>query len=95
MPVSFFDLLDDVDHINVALATRAGDDYRGKGYASEVARKAMSWLNKHPEVRQGRDVIWGVEESNLGSIKIAESLGFKRDNSSYNDGWINYVSSED
>lgn len=88
-PASFFDLLDDVDHINVALATRP--EYRGNGYASKVAKYAMNWLTKHPEVSKGREVIWGVREDNLGSVSIAESLGFERDDNSYNDGWINYV----
>lgn len=91
VPVSFFDLLDDTDHINLALATRAGDQYRGNGYAHEVASQAIDWIHKHPEVRQNRNIIWGVREDNIGSISIAESLGFQRDDASYNDGWINYV----
>lgn len=89
VPVSFFDLLDDADHINVALATHP--EYRGNGYASKVASDAMNWLIRHPEISRGREVAWGVREDNLGSISIAESLGFERDDNSYNDGWVNYI----
>lgn len=89
MPVSFFDLLDDGDTINSAFATRNG--YRGKGYGTEVAKKALDWLDKHPNIQKNRDVIWGVKTNNKSSIAVAEKMGFKRDESSYNDGWINYV----
>lgn len=91
VPVSFFDLLDDGDTINLAFATRSGKDYRGKGYGSEAAKQALNWLDKHPNVQKGRDIIWGVKTDNKASIAVAEKMGFKRDESSYNDGWINYV----
>lgn len=91
VPVSFFDMLDDGDQINLALATRSGKDYRGKGYGSQAAKQAMNWLNKHPEIRNGRDVVWGVRTDNAGSIAIAKKMGFKEDPSSLHNGWINYV----
>lgn len=91
IPVSFFDLLDDGDTINLAFATRSGKNYRGKGYGSEAAKQALNWLDKHPNIQKGRDVIWGVKTDNKASIAVAEKMGFKRDESSYNDGWINYV----
>lgn len=91
IPVSFFDLLDDGDTINLALATRSGKQYRGKGYSSDAATKAMNWLNKHPKIRNGRDIVWGVREDNVASIAIAKKMGFKEDKNSYNNGWVNYV----
>lgn len=89
IPVSFFDMLDDGNTINLAMATRSG--YRGKGYAKESAIQAMDWLNNHPKQRNGRDVVWGVKVDNKASIAIAKKLGFVEDPDSYNDGWINYV----
>lgn len=91
VPVAFFDLLDDGDSINLAFATRSGKEYRGKGYGTEVAKEAMKWLDKHPEARKDRDVVWGVKTDNKASIAVAEKLGFKIDEDSYNDGWVNYV----
>lgn len=91
IPVSFFDLLDDGDNINLALATRSGNEYRGKGYSSAAAKQAMKWLNSHPDIRKGRDVIWGVRLDNAPSIAIAKKMGFVEDPNSINDGWVNYV----
>ena len=91
VPVSFFDMLDDGNEIQITLATRSGKDYRGKGYANESAYQAMKWLNANPKKRKNRDVIWGVKEDNIGSIKLAKKLGFVEDPSSRSDGWVNYV----
>lgn len=91
IPVSFFDLLDDGDTINLALATRNDNDYRGKGYGTKAATQAMNWLNKHPEIQRGRDVVWGVREDNIASISVAKKLGFEIDESSRNNGWVNYI----
>lgn len=93
VPVAFFDMLDDGDTINLALATRKGSKYRGKGYASGAAKQAMNWLSNHPRERKGRDVIWGVRTDNEASIAIAKKLGFVEDKSSLSDDgkWINYV----
>ena len=91
IPIAFFDALDDGDTIQLAMATRSGDEYRGKGYATKVAKQCMRYLEKHPKKRAGRDIIWGVRADNVGSIKIAKKLGFVEDPDSYNDGWVNYV----
>lgn len=91
IPVSFFDMLDDGDTINLALATRSGSEYRGKGYASDAASQAMTWLHRHPNEWKDRDVVWGVRTDNAGSIAIAKKLGFQLDPGSENDGWVNYV----
>ena len=93
IPVSFFDALDDGNTINLAMATRSGNEYRGKGYGSKAAQQCMNYLDKHPDKRGGRDVIWGVREDNEASIRIAKKLGFEEDVNSHNDGWVNYVNS--
>lgn len=92
-PVAFFDLLDDGDQYNVALGTRSGDRYRGKGYASKAAKKGMNYYEKNVERFGKKPVIWGVRTDNEPSIKIAKSLGFELDESSYSDDdqWVNYV----
>jgi GNAT superfamily N-acetyltransferase len=93
IPVSFFELLDDGDTINLALATRSEKEYRGKGYATKAAEQAMNWLDKNPHIRNKRDVIWGVRTDNPGSIAIAKQMGFELDPNSYSDDgkWVNYI----
>lgn len=94
IPVAFFDMLDDGDTINVIVGTRSGDNYRGKGYATEVVAKGMQWLEKHKELVQEK-VVWGVRSDNIPSINLAVKNGFKLEadsNSIDNQGfeWINY-----
>lgn len=91
--VSFFDILDDEDSYNIALGTRSGKEYRGKGNASKAARQGMDWYEKNKDRIGDKDVIWGVRTDNEASIKIAKDLGFELDPNSYSDDeqWVNYV----
>lgn len=91
-PVAFFDILDDDVQYNIAIGTRSDIKYRNKGYASNAAKQGMTFFNKYKKLFN-KKVIWGVRTDNIASIKIAESLGFIRDNNSYSDDkkWINYV----
>lgn len=94
IPVSFFDLLQEDDvNLQVALGTRSGKEYRGKGYASDVAKQAIDYLKKNRNKFSYRTVTWGVLVSNRASIKIAQNNGFVLDPNSYSDDgkWVNYV----
>ena len=94
VPVSFFDILEDSeDTFVLSLGTRSGEQYRGKGYASEVADQAMTWLEKNKKRLPQKKIVWGVRVDNIGSIKIAEKHGFELDKDSYSDDgkWVNYV----
>lgn len=90
-PVAFFDLLEDGDTLQVALGTRS--DSRGKGYGSEVTKKAMQWVDKNMDKIGQKQIVWGVRTDNIGSIRIAENNGFVKDNKSYSKDktWVNYV----
>ena len=92
IPVCFFDILDDDVQYNIAIGTRSDIKYRNKGYASNAAQQGMMFFNKYKKLFN-KKVIWGVRTDNVASIKIAESLGFIKDNTSYSDDnrWINYV----
>ena len=94
IPVSFFDLLEeDKDTLQVALGTRSGSEYRGKGYANSATDQAMEWIDKNKKRLTQRQVVWGVRVDNPGSIRIAEKHGFVFDENSYSDDgmWVNYV----
>ena len=94
VPISFFDLLEDEDFtLQVALGTRSGDSYRGKGYASKVAQKGLNYIKKNKNRLPYKRIVWGVMKDNIGSIKIAKKNGFEIDPNSYSkDGkWVNYI----
>lgn len=91
LPVAFFDIWDDGNQFNVALGTRSGIEYRNKGYAKEVAAKGIAWYEKNKSKFDDIPIVWGVHESNKGSIKIAKDMGFKYEKGSRKDGWVNYV----
>ena len=88
-PVAFFDLLDDGDSYNIALGTRYGKEYRGKGHAKQAVRYGMDWY----EANKDKPAIWGVKVDNIPSIRLAEEQGFELDKNSYSDDyeWVNYV----
>lgn len=92
-PISFIDLLEDGDNLNIALGTRSEKRYRGKGYASTATKKAMDWVNSNSDKIDQTSMVWGVRVDNLPSIKIAEDNGFVIDPDSYSDDkqWVNYV----
>lgn len=93
IPVSFFDILDDGDAIQVALGTRSGDNYRGKGYAKKATEKMIKWLDKNHDRLGNRPIIWAPYKTNVGSVKLAQQYGFVEDPSSISDDGqvVNYI----
>ena len=93
IPVSFFDVFDDGGQYNLAIGTRSESEYRGKGYATKAAKRGMAYIEKNRDRLGDKPVVWGVRTDNDASIKIAKSLGFELDPSSYFDGnqRVNYV----
>lgn len=91
-PVVFFDVLDDGDTFQLAIGTRSGKEFRGKGYASKAANEGVAWMNKNYSKYGKKKAIWGVRVDNEASIRIAEKNGFKLDKNSYSDDgkWVNY-----
>lgn len=93
--VSFMDLLDDGDEMQLAIGTRSGKQYRGKGYASKAAKECMDWVKKNKSKLKYKRIVWGVAANNTASIKIAEKNGFKLDPKSRSmyegEEWINLV----
>jgi GNAT superfamily N-acetyltransferase len=91
-PIAFFDILEDGDDtFQLALGTRGGKKYRGKGYGSQVTKEAMNWLEKNKHKVSQKKIVWGVRKDNTASIKLAEKYGFELEPGSEKDGWVNYV----
>lgn len=82
--------------LSIDIATRAGDDYRGKGYAVDSGKKMVEWFDKYG-YKEYDHMEWFAKANNIGSQKTAEKAGFKRMNYVYEhmkndgtDGWVGY-----
>lgn len=70
----------------IAIMTKSGEQYRGKGYGAIVVKSGMDWLEQNQSIK---NVYWDVKETNAGSIRLAEKNGFVRTSRS-DDGWLQY-----
>jgi GNAT superfamily N-acetyltransferase len=70
IPVSFCYVAWETESLwDVSIETLA--EYRGRGHAAEV----VSYLIKYMRER-GKEPVWGAEDSNTASMKLAQRLGF-------------------
>lgn len=60
---------------NIAIGVHSG--YRGKGYASKLARKGAKWIDAHMD--EFSKVNWGAYKKNAASIQLAKKNGFVLD----------------
>jgi len=72
--------------------TRSGEQYRGKGYATDVAKRGKEWFDRNPKLKEA---FWDVAAENKASIHIAEKLGYAYNPSSiaidrYGTKWVSY-----
>lgn len=83
--VGFLDLVDYAEpgsqgtsksNLEVTIGVKNDPSIRGKGHATRMAQKGMKWLDEHPQVWER--VTWGAMKENVGSVKIAEKLGFEK-----------------
>lgn len=76
-PVSFIEIWDDGGTVGqIAIATKSGEQYRGKGYASKAAKRGLDWFNKYGYKKLER-LEWLAKKDNNASNKMAKKLGFK------------------
>lgn len=78
VPISFFDLNEYDSGYNAVVATRNDKEYRGKSYALKVVKRGLDWYDKNKS-NLDKPIIWWAEKNNIGSQKLAEKAGFKRD----------------
>lgn len=78
IPVSMFEIWDDGGPDGqIAIATRSGKEYRGQGNALKAAQKGLDWYNRYGK-KSIKNLYWIAENSNTGSIKLAERLNFEK-----------------
>lgn len=77
MPVSFIEVWDNGGTIGeIALATRRGKEYRGKGLASKNTKEIIDWYNRYGH-KNLDSLQWNVERDNSASLALANKYGFK------------------
>ena len=93
-PVAFLDLEEwgdgDNKFLNAVIGTRAGDKYRGKGYASQAVKEGQKWFEDHKDEFQYTDINWGARKGNKASRRLAEKHGFKKLDQQTESGWVDY-----
>lgn len=93
-PVSFLDLeeftVDGEKILNAVIGTRSGEEYRGKGFASQAVKEATVWFDKNADRYDYTEINWGARSTNEASKKLAEKSGFESRGSS-EEGWDDYA----
>ena len=78
IPVSMFEIWDNgTEAAYVAVATRSGDEYRGKGYAQKAVNDGLNWYNRYGK-QKIKNLYWVADKTNEGSIRLAEKSGFTK-----------------
>lgn len=94
-PIAFLDFLIDGTNKqgkeNLSIATAVRSDYQGKGYGTEIAKKANEWVDKHMD--EYGYIEWAAKADNKSSQHVAEKMGWKRSNLS-DDKWAVYRKSK-
>ena len=93
-PVAFLDIIEGGSkytgkQYEIGIATRSGRKYRGKGYGSELVKKAVDWIDKHPDLMD-KDVFWMANPKNTASNNMAKKFGFAYDEEKSSNHYDNY-----
>lgn len=76
-PVSFLEIWDDGGTVGqIAIATKSGEQYRGKGYASKSVKQGLDWYNRYGHKKLER-LEWIAAKDNKASNALAKKFGFQ------------------
>lgn len=59
----------------ISIATRSGDEYRGKGLASQNVKRAIKWCDRYGN-KSIDELEWIADRNNQASINLAKKYGF-------------------
>lgn len=89
-PVSFLEIWTNGSRTGqIAIATRSGEEYRGKGYASKEVERAIKWADKYGHYSLD-ELEWIAEKSNTGSRRLAEKYGFEESDNHGDEDYVYY-----
>ena len=90
-PVSFLEIWTNGGRTGqIAIATRSGEEYRKKGYASKEVERAIKWVDRYGKYTID-ELEWWAEKTNAGSRRLAEKHGFKEDDNRGYDDYVRYT----
>lgn len=92
VPVSFVEVWTNGGRTGqIAVGTRAGDEYRGKGYATSAVDDALNWCDRYGKQMMD-ELEWWARADNVGSNKLATKNGFELVGTSNSNGqdWNQY-----
>lgn len=76
-PVSFLEIWDNGGKTGqIAIATKAGEEYRGKGYASKAVEQGKKWFDRYG-YKHLDSMEWIADNDNPASINLAKKHGFQ------------------
>ena len=74
-PVAFVDVWNNRGKVGeIAIGTRGGSEYRGKGFATKAMNDTMNWYKKS----NLDELQWNAEKANTASVKMSQKYGFKK-----------------
>lgn len=89
-PVSFLEIWTNGSRTGqIAISTRSGEEYRGKGYASKEVERAIKWADKYGHYSLD-ELEWIAEKSNTGSRRLAEKYGFEESDNHGDEDYVYY-----
>lgn len=62
--------------LEIAIATRSGKEYRGKGHATKLTSDMLKWFDRYGS-KHYSEIQWWANIQNSGSNALAKSQGFK------------------
>lgn len=62
--------------LEIAIATRSGKEYRGKGHAAKLTSDMLKWFDRYGS-KHYSEIQWWANVKNSGSNALAKSQGFK------------------
>lgn len=90
VPVAALDIMTTTKEGHLTVAIMTNPEYRGKGYASQIALEGKNWYDKNAERLNAKSLGWGAYARNTPSRKIAEKTGFKYNKKASDDEWSVY-----
>ena len=80
VPVTFCDVFNNTgdNYIDVAIATRNGQEFRGHGFGYRLANQMINWYKLNNELYD-KQLIWMTQKYNIPSNKLALKIGMVED----------------
>lgn len=88
-PVSFVEIWTNGSNTG-EIAIGTNKNYRGKGYASKAAKKAIKWADTYGKTSI-KELKWIPKETNTASINLAKKLGFEESKEQNLDGYLELI----